>query len=1128
MDEADLSYNAVYHFLDNHLLEVFIEKIPRSELVETLRVNESLRNRYFPGFRISNSVPSSKQIVVAYRKEIVERRNGRLATSLCRSWVVQQPKLADTALRSLDIHSENPANADLWITEVQARLAQEGKDECIRKIVRALASQYSSDDIHIFVSIVSYGLDQQALRVLVDEELRTAAGDSQISKEKIESELAASKTAIAIIEKSHNEIELQLKDELPKLQKELESLTHEHEMLEAQATNNEKRVAELSLQLTNTQTQLQEAEKARDLAKSQKEQLSKLMKRHREDVSRKQSDLERRLSDLSRNHERQSSQIANLQAQLEKINAQQAEEESRKAPLTNVMDGTEASMRGKDAQTAALAPISTATPRKETALLRRNAVCYQGLQRIFRNAVVSFLRERLVRLFPGDHIQRLKKLFGEDWEKGAQNANQSRTNLGTTTQVRDEYDLLGTNHFFGIFDRYYDRIFSPDAGHPAELPKPVKVRFLGNLKAIKDGRDPLSHPVEQEISYEEALHLLYSAGEVLKWLGYEVQANEISALAAELDDEGPETTSLLRRLPTADSIYLEFVGRNALLKEIADLFANPDNKRCLLAGDGGKGKSAVAYRFAQGISASTSRFQLVVWLSAKKRKFRDGAPTTIESPDFTNSAEAIDQLLAEYGATKQDMEKSVSDKKLLLFEYLNQFPAFIIADDIDTVLDDNEVVSLFTHEIPHTQSCVLVTSRRAIPGIRNFIVQGFDSVESEEFIKSRIRLYQLHPSSFTPTIIREIARVTDGSPLYMDDLMRLAKILDINKAIKMWTEKGGDDARKYALQREIEKLTVDAKKVLIAAAVTDDPVSFAELENILEFSEDRLLSALTELQTLFLFPKAPAVEGEQRYQINLNTKKLVRLVEGSSEFYARIDTRTKALAGKLPLVGHGVVGSLIRQALLRLNAEQHAEAEAILLGAIEKYPNAPDLHGVLGYAYRRMRRIADARAQFEAAFKLKSKNPEMYLHWQKLEIAEKEWSRALAVADKALAVCPDAYEIVERKVYTLRQAGFELYRGMHYEKATKMWSDAVEAVKRYIKSPEKLPPGARGLNSSMYYSIVVSLDMLGQFEERNRWLDRWEKEHTDDPQVSAQKEYLIRKRGSLHLSSTTIGVPETL
>ena len=61
--------------------------------------------------------------------------------------------------------------------------------------------------------------------------------------------------------------------------------------------------------------------------------------------------------------------------------------------------------------------------------------------------MVTFLRDRLARLFPEDHIQRMKKTFGEDWEKAAQNAKQSRESLGTTTVVRDEYDLLGTNHF---------------------------------------------------------------------------------------------------------------------------------------------------------------------------------------------------------------------------------------------------------------------------------------------------------------------------------------------------------------------------------------------------------------------------------------------------------------------------------------------------------------------------------------------------------------------------------------------------------------------------------------------------------------------------------------------------------
>ena len=87
------------------------------------------------------------------------------------------------------------------------------------------------------------------------------------------------------------------------------------------------------------------------------------------------------------------------------------------------------------------------------------------------------------------------------------------------------------------------------------------------------------------------------------------------------------------------------------------------------------------------------------------------------------------------------------------------------------------------------------------------------------------------------------------------------------------------------------------------------------------------------------------------------------------------------------------------------------------------------------------------------SFRLKSNNPEMYLHWQRMEIAEREWSKALAVADRAIKILPDAYEIVERKVYTLRQAGFDLHRGLHREKAEKMWIEAVEEVKRRIKTP---------------------------------------------------------------------------
>jgi hypothetical protein len=108
--------------------------------------------------------------------------------------------------------------------------------------------------------------------------------------------------------------------------------------------------------------------------------------------------------------------------------------------------------------------------------------------------------------------------------------------------------------------------------------------------------------------------------------------------------------------------------------------------------------------------------------------------------------------------------------------------------------------------------------------------------------------------------------------------------------------------------------------------------------------------------------------------------------------------------------------------------------------------------------------------------------------------------------------------MIEGRVYVLRQAGFDLYRGTHYEKAMKMWTEAVEEVRRRIKPPDLIPAGARQLNASMYYSIVVCLDMLNQLGERNYWLERWEKEHPDDQQVAVQKEFLQRKRGTLQVT----------
>jgi hypothetical protein len=43
---------------------------------------------------------------------------------------------------------------------------------------------------------------------------------------------------------------------------------------------------------------------------------------------------------------------------------------------------------------------------------------------------------------------------------------------------------------------------------------------------------------------------------------------------------------------------MDFVGRGLILEELHTWFSDPNNKSALLAGDGGTGKSAIAYRYA--------------------------------------------------------------------------------------------------------------------------------------------------------------------------------------------------------------------------------------------------------------------------------------------------------------------------------------------------------------------------------------------------------------------------------------------------------------------------------------------------------------------------------------------------
>ena len=1085
--------------------------LQRHDIVQLLRHNQSLRNHHFKGFRITLKLPTLQQIGKAFRQEIVKRDNFSLQQILCEAWLRLNEKVVTKALASLGVDCTDVNKTDLWMGHVGEAFHEGTGDASLRKLVNDLRDQYSPETILICVSILGRETDQLWLRKLVDSELtaKTQSNDIPALEKRLEltrEELSKIKKAYKGLSKKHEGEKSDLDSSIKNLEK-----SQNDQQRDVDAAN--KDVKDLAHSLNEVKGELG---RRRTELKAMAKEVQKLNNEIRKQEGHRKAMLTRQqleTDNLVGDIDRQAGELENITALIEAAR--------KETPETLTLDfPTEAGAEEKVAAHPAIKELDTKSLEDNNtespgAFLDNNTICYEAIQRVFRNTVVGCLRDRMLAIFPNDHLERMKKLFGDQWEAGAKNALDSRVTGSTTTAVRDEYDLLGVNHFFQIFEAFYDKLFSVAAGHPVKHPKPSKIKVLGNLKSIKDSRDPLSHPVEEAVPFEEAHYLIIEAKQVLAWLGFDEAAGNLSTLASKLNGGSGlrEVATVPRRLPSEDSIYQKFVGREEVLKELSDCFRKQDSKRYLLAGDGGKGKSAVAYRFAQMIGESPGRFHLIIWLSAKRRQFQDGAAGVIGDPDFTSKQDAVDSMLSEYGALEEDFAKGPKEREHLLIEYLDSYPAFVIADDIDSVLEDDDVVSFFSYEIPHTNSAVLLTSRRAIPGIRTFTIEGFSDEEATAFIKTRKSLYDLDDSVLEKPVVKKLIAATDGSPLYLDDLLKLTLLVSVRDAIKAWSDRRGDEARKYALQRELEQLTDDAKRVLMAAAVNEDPISFVELEQTLSFSQDRLISSVKELQGLFLLPKPQVVEGEQRFQLSLNTRKLIQLVEGSSDLYARIKSQRDRLTGKLQHIGRGIVTALIRQAHIQLQAGKGAEAAELMRNAIDRYPAEPDLHGFLGHVYRRMGRVVDARAQFEEAYRRKGKNRDMFRRWTRMEMGEREWSKAIKVADRAIKVLPDNYVMVELRATAKRQAGFDFLKGLHYEKAETSWREALHDIEKSMKAPEALYPGERDINSSLFRTAVICADMLKEPKLRDRWMRHWEAEHPDDPEVGRQKNYLREKWG---------------
>lgn len=485
-------------------------------------------------------------------------------------------------------------------------------------------------------------------------------------------------------------------------------------------------------------------------------------------------------------------------------------------------------------------------------------------------------------------------------------------------------------------------------------------------------------------------------------------------------------------LPAKNLICPQFVGREQILDSLWNWLADPFTHVRVLAGDGGKGKTSIAYAFASEFSLRhPSGYQHVVWLTAKTKQFAalDNEYVDILEYHFSDVESLLRSLATTCAVSDGDLEgASIARLKTLCKDALAVLPALVVIDDIDSLEpNDQKRVMEMANQFGSSRSRFLLTTRTNLTYSTDvcITVHGLELREYQTFIESlcaRLKMGKIESGD-----VRRLHDATDGSPLLTESIIRLVhQGMPISSAIDEWRGHAGQDARNAALEKEISRLSPEARRVLLCMTYLGE-CSLAEVRQATNYGLVKLGDAIAELQSLFLISAPVLTQSEPRFAV----PPLVRFLanekrrELAADFNKLIsDTRALRRSDKTGRRGQvNLVGAAIAQASAQLAQERVNDSVDTLLVALQRYPGQPNLQSMLARCYMKLEvpRLNEARDLFHTAFKAGNRRREVLLGWHEAERMAAHWPGALEVANLALKEGHDDSDWQYRRAYALSQ-----------------------------------------------------------------------------------------------------------
>lgn len=533
------------------------------------------------------------------------------------------------------------------------------------------------------------------------------------------------------------------------------------------------------------------------------------------------------------------------------------------------------------------------------------------------------------------------------------------------------------------------------------------VKFLRNGPEIKPGR--LSFKKGEVVYREIGSNKIADSPDDYEFLFSERRPPILDGAV----DATVKSEPLDNNLPDRAIVCSKFIGRGSDIGDLWLWLGDDFSRVRLIAGEGGLGKTSLAYRFAEEVSARCVKpFERVIWLTAKKRQFIPSSDAYREAAnvDFQDAESLCRRIVESLGGIESDFE-GLDYKGLmqLALDYCSSSPCFIVIDDVDSLEQADQLRVLeFGMRAPSGIKILLTTRVNFSYSPDNVLkLDGLSIEDYKEYLlvlRGRYNLPQIKDGK-----AEKLREITGGSPLFSDSLIRLERRgVSLDQAIAQWRGEKGLEVRKAALQREVDQLSKEARRVLLAISVLRN-CSYVELSQVVDYAEQTLGDCLQELSSLFLI-NVPSIAKEIRYSVEPNTGTLVlELAPSLVGDHASLITRARK--SREDAIGLGlqkrlnIVGLAISQANALLKAGDGKGALAVIVAASKRLRQPhPDLLLAEGrFSLKQNPPNYDVASRaFESAYKFGQRKPLLFSLWFEAESLRGAMNAAIDVAAMAI------------------------------------------------------------------------------------------------------------------------------